>query len=195
MLLSLMIPMVMSTATAGEDRAFEIATTDRRPGRFIPGQCWPFAQDLFAQLCRTGVEAHLVVYRWRDAAGRKGAHAVVVYRDQAHRFWVMDNLRSQPLWVKGNSAPAWCAAFAPNQSVRVTLDRTSVEEKSRPALSLPPVKWVAFTGKKLKTPDTSPELPGPEPKIEGAGLLRLLSSHSATIPEAYGRQGASGLFY
>ncbi len=193
MLLSLMV--TMSTAMAGEDRAFEIATAAHRPGRFVAGQCWPFAEDLFTQLCRSGIEAHLVVYQWHDTFGRQGAHAVVVYRDQDRHFWAMDNLRHQPFWVSGNSPQTWCVSFAPNQSITVTLHRTSLEEKSRPALSLPPVQWVAFTAKKLKTPAAEPELQAPPPAAEGGGLLNLLSSLPGITPEAADRPGANGLFY
>lgn len=117
---------------AKEDRTFEVAMAADVRGKFVEGACWPFAQELYNRLTRARIETHLVVYRWSDDWGRSGAHAVIFYRDAERRLWAIDNLRRQPLWVKGQSAQEWCSFFAPGQTVKVTLHRTGEEKRSKP---------------------------------------------------------------
>lgn len=111
--------MMGTTAQAEVTSVFDRAVAEDLPGKYAKGACLPFAKELYARFSRSGIEAHLIAYAWNDRMGESGLHAFVVYRDEEGRYWGMDNLRHQPLWLGGNTVLDWSQSFSPYTTVTV----------------------------------------------------------------------------
>ncbi|MDD5260435.1 MAG: hypothetical protein PHD76_01165 [Methylacidiphilales bacterium] len=103
-------------AAAGPDDALRIAKDWNIPGKNYPEQCQPFADELFRRMDAAGVEAYKVKFSWESynftARTRNGAHVMVVFKDARGRYYGMDNMALQPVWLRGDSAEAWTEFFA-----------------------------------------------------------------------------------
>ncbi len=103
-------------AAAGPEDALRIAKDWNIPGKNYPDQCQPFADELFRRMDAAGVEAYKVKFSWESynftARTRNGAHVMVVFKDVRGRYYGMDNMALQPVWLRGDSAEAWTEFFA-----------------------------------------------------------------------------------
>ncbi len=103
-------------ASDGPDDALRIAKASNIPGKNYPDQCQPFADELFRRMDAAGIEAYKVKFSWEsynfNARTRNGAHVLVVFKDVRGRYYGMDNMALQPVWLRGDSAEAWTEFFA-----------------------------------------------------------------------------------
>lgn len=139
------------------------------PGKFVKGQCAPFACELYRRLAEAGVDTHLIVYSWRIRSGEKGVHAMVVYRGAENRFWAMDNEKPRPVPLRGVTAMEWCQSFCPKATVAVRLDYS------------PPLR----TSRKRGVNTTLPRQAKPRPVSESPWIAQL-SQVSMGGPGHYG---------
>jgi hypothetical protein len=117
MLLLALAPLRAGGIRIGDTPARRIAKDAKIAGKFVEGQCLPFANALHAKFQAAGIPSKVLTFQYetlstpRDLFGEQGAfaskserggvtgaHAVVVYEDEG-RTYVMDNQSWQPKWI------------------------------------------------------------------------------------------------
>jgi len=106
----------------GDTRARKLAKDPHIPGKFVDGQCLPFALALRKKFEAAGIRSKILIFQYTtlaalpdflatanalpaaaDYGGRSGSHAVVIYDDEG-RTYAMDNQSWQPTWLHDDSA-------------------------------------------------------------------------------------------
>jgi len=117
LLLLALAPLRAGGIRIGDTPARRIAKDAKIAGKFVEGQCLPFANALHAKFQAAGIPSKVLTFQYetlsapRDIIGEQrafapinerggltGAHAVVVYEDEG-RTYVMDNQSWQPKWI------------------------------------------------------------------------------------------------
>jgi hypothetical protein len=117
LLLLALAPLQAGGIRIGDTPARRIAKDAKIAGKFVDGQCLPFANALHAKFQAAGIPSKILTFQYetlsapRDLFGEQravapinerggltGAHAVVVYEDEG-RTYVMDNQSWQPKWI------------------------------------------------------------------------------------------------
>ena len=130
MLLSACAPLLAGGIRIGDTPARRIAKDPAIPGKFVEGQCLPFAAALQAKFQAAGIPSKILSFQYEtlsaprdligdqrpvpsinDRGGQVGTHAVVVYEDDG-RTYVMDNQSWQPKWIHDASLAGMASQFA-----------------------------------------------------------------------------------
>ena len=120
-LFSVGAPLSMGDIRIGDTPARRIAKEATLRGKYVEGQCLPFALALHARLRAAGIPSKIISFRYEtlprpreifgerraiapinERGGITGDHAVVAYEDRG-RTYVMDNQSWQPKWIHDDS--------------------------------------------------------------------------------------------
>jgi hypothetical protein len=123
-------PFCIGEIRVGDTPARAIAKETTLRGKYMDGQCLPFALALHARFRAAGIPSKVITFRYQtlpvpraifgehrafapinERGGITGAHAVVAYEDQG-RMYVMDNQSWQPKWVHNDSPQGMARQFS-----------------------------------------------------------------------------------
>ena len=101
---------------------WDIAIDWNLPHKNDPDGCLPFAQELFARLQANETPCRVIAYHWvgnqtggkvTDITGIANDHAIIAYRTDDKRVYVMDACSRRVAWIPTESAAsdAGTAAF------------------------------------------------------------------------------------
>jgi hypothetical protein len=85
------------------DPAIEIALALDYTGKNINNKCDIYSQELCARLIENKIPAKILVYEWRNDDKWGQTHAVVLFRTQDGKSWIMDNKIESPKWVPNSN--------------------------------------------------------------------------------------------
>ena len=113
----------------GDTPAGRIAKETTVRGKYVDGQCLPFAKELHARFRAAGIPSKVITFNYEtlsrsraifgehravapinERGGITGAHAVVAYEDQG-RTYIMDNQSWQPKWIHSDSPSGMARQF------------------------------------------------------------------------------------
>jgi hypothetical protein len=122
-------PICVGSIRVGDTPALRIAKEAAVRGKFVEGQCLPFARELHARFRAAGIPSKVITFNYEtlcrpraifgehravapinERGGITGAHAVVAYEDQG-RTYIMDNQSWQPKWVHNDSPTGMARQF------------------------------------------------------------------------------------
>jgi hypothetical protein len=114
-------PLSMGEIRIGDTPARRIAKETTLRGKYVEGQCLPFALALHARFRAAGIPSKVICFNYEtlsrpceifgehrafpsiyDRGGLTGVHAVVAYEDKG-RTYLMDNQSWQPKWIHDDS--------------------------------------------------------------------------------------------
>jgi hypothetical protein len=123
-------PFCAGAIRIGDTPARRIAKETTLQGKFVEGQCLPFALALHARFLAAGIPSKVISYNYltlpapreifgehraiapiNERGGITGAHAVVAYEDEG-RTYVMDNQSWQPKWIHDDSPDGMAQQFS-----------------------------------------------------------------------------------
>jgi hypothetical protein len=123
-------PFSMGEIRIGDTPARRIAKETTLRGKYVDGQCLPFALALHARFRAAGIPSKVITFRYEtlprpraifgeqqawapinERGGIAGAHAVVAYEDQG-RTYLMDNQCWQPKWIHSDSPYGMARQFS-----------------------------------------------------------------------------------
>jgi hypothetical protein len=101
-------------AVAQAEDAYWMAKAHNIAGKFKIGSCNMFAKDLFRRYEKADKEAYYIVYHWEKMQQNSGSgyHATIVFKDERGRFYAMDNLTHNPVWLRGQTPGEWIEFFS-----------------------------------------------------------------------------------
>ena len=114
-------PLSMGEIRLGDTPARRIARESTLRGKYVEGQCLPFALALHARFQAAGIPSKVIAFSYEtlpaphqifnerrafpgagEGGGATGSHAMVAYEDQG-RTYLMDNQSWQPRWIHEDS--------------------------------------------------------------------------------------------
>lgn len=134
------------SALRAETDPWIIAQQDDLVGRGKPDACVPFAFDLSSRFLFTRTGASVLVFDWIIPEGKRGRHAMVVFRDNAGRLWGVDNLRQKPMWLAGEDPKSWTSQFMPHARTRLVSTVPNAYAKEALALGNPATAPATYEG-------------------------------------------------
>ena len=124
-LLSVLAFAAFAPEAKANDPSWDLALSVDVAGKGGWTTCYTFARALQAKFSQAGGESHVVIYDWQDENHFSNRHAFLVYRDQAGRYWGMDNRAGQPRWLSGSTPTQWAQAWDHDKAVSVVADQTN----------------------------------------------------------------------